>query len=452
MSFENEVAIEVEGLTKHYETYRNPRDRLKQMIFPRLYKFLGLKEKNYAKPFVALENVTFKVMRGETFGIIGRNGSGKSTLLQILCGTLPATSGKIQVHGKVAALLELGAGFNPEFSGKDNVYMCGRLYGLSTKEIDERFEKITEFADIGDFIGQPVKTYSSGMYVRLAFAVIAHVDADVLVIDEALSVGDAYFVQKCMRFLRQFMERGTLLFVSHDISAVTNLCSNALWLDKGHLKMMGEPKELIKKYLEGLVSNSQDVDKARTLAPKSVQSGVVDYVDMRDKFINASNLRNDIQILPGAGQAESYGAGGAKILECYLEDGQGSRLTYLVGGESVCLHVIAEATQDLERIILGFDLKNRLGQTIFGDNTFLTYQMDSKNLAKGQRARARFEFRMPVLAVGDYAITVAIATGTQESHVQQHWVHDILILKAHSSRICFGVFAVPMKNIEIHCD
>ena len=217
MSSDIETVIEVANLTKYYDTYQNPSDRLKQLIFPPLLRLFGLRMKPYSRPFEALSDVSFSVKKGETFGIIGRNGSGKSTLLQILCGTLPPTSGTVKVNGKVAALLELGAGFNPEFSGKENVYMCARLYGLSTREIDDRFSKIIEFADIGDFIDKPVKTYSSGMYVRLAFSVVAHVDADILVIDEALSVGDAYFVQKCMRFLRQFMQNGTLLFVSHDV-------------------------------------------------------------------------------------------------------------------------------------------------------------------------------------------------------------------------------------------
>lgn len=450
MSFENDFAIEVQGLMKHFDTYRNPRDRLKQMIAPKLYGFLGLKPKTYSEPFIALDNVSFKVKRGETFGIIGRNGSGKSTLLQILCGTLPATSGQVKVNGKVAALLELGAGFNPEFSGRENVYMCGRLYGLSTQQIDERYEQIIKFADIGNFIDQPVKTYSSGMYVRLAFAVIAHVDADILVVDEALSVGDAYFVQKCMRFLRQFMEKGTLLFVSHDISAVTNLCSNSLWLDKGKVQMIGEPKELVKKYLEGLVSQNQTVDKAKEIRIKPVESTVVDYADMRDDFINSSNLRNDIELFPRLDVSESYGAGGAKIVECFIEDSKSSRLTYVVGGEMVRMHIRAEALDQLDSVILGFDFKNRLGQTIFGDNTYLTYRAEPQNVNKGEIFRAVFEFRMPILAVGDYAITVAIATGTQEAHVQQHWVHDILILKSHTSRVCFGVFAVPMKHIEIY--
>ncbi len=447
----SDTVIEVHNLTKNYETYKNPRDRLKQLLLPPIKKFFGLKAKKYGETFSALDNISFSVKQGETFGIIGKNGSGKSTLLQILCGTLNPTSGSVVVKGKVAALLELGAGFNPEFSGRENVYMCGRLYGLSTHQIDERYQKIIAFADIGDFVDSPVKTYSSGMYVRLAFAVIAHVDADILVIDEALSVGDAYFVQKCMRFLRQFMKKGTLLFVSHDISAVSSLCTSALWLDKGKGKELGEPKEIIKNYLEGLVKQSQDTDAGKKIAPivnKSAEQ--VEVIDMRDSFINSSNLRNDLQIIPNADTWDSYGAGNARIINCILEhEESGKKLSYVVGGEMVCLKITAQSLTDLESVIVGFDLKNRLGQTVFGDNTFLTYQTDPQNADAQQIITARFTFRMPVIPVGDYAFTVAIATGSQDAHVQQHWVHEALILRSQASRVCFGVIGIPMKNIAI---
>lgn len=447
----SETIIEVHNLVKNYETYNTPRDRLKQLVLPQIQKFFGLPVKKYSEAFNALNNISFSVKQGETFGIIGRNGSGKSTLLQILCGTLNPSSGTVLVKGKVAALLELGAGFNPEFTGRENVYMCGRLYGLSTRQIDERYQKIIEFADIGDFVEKPVKTYSSGMYVRLAFAVIAHVDADILVIDEALSVGDAYFVQKCMRFLRQFMTKGTLLFVSHDISAVSNLCSSALWLDKGHRREIGEPKEIIKKYLEGLVKQSQDTDAAKNVAaPIQTIDDQKEIVDMRSSFINNSNLRNDIQIIPYSETPDSYGAGKARILSCTLEHEQTHQpLSYIVGGEMVSLKIAAQALDDMDSIILGFDLKNRLGQTVFGDNTFLTYRADPQNAKAKQTISARFDFRMPVIPVGDYAITVAIATGSQDSHVQQHWIHEALILRSQASSVCFGVVGIPMKKIEI---
>ena len=207
----SEIAIKVENLSKQYEIYETPGDRLKQFTLPKLHKFFGLGQKQYFQSFWALQNISFQVKKGETVGIIGRNGSGKSTLLQIICGTLSPTSGEVSNNGRIAALLELGSGFNSEFTGRENVFLNASVLGLTSEEIKARYSNIVRFADIGNFIDQPVKTYSSGMLVRLAFAVIAHVDADILIIDEALAVGDAFFTQKCMRFLRKFMTDDSLI-------------------------------------------------------------------------------------------------------------------------------------------------------------------------------------------------------------------------------------------------
>jgi lipopolysaccharide transport system ATP-binding protein len=253
----SETVIRVAQLEKVYQIYKTPRDRLKQFILPRLQRMAGRPPAQYYEEFWALKDICFEIARGETVGIIGRNGAGKSTLLQIICGTLSPSGGSVEINGRVAALLELGSGFNPDFSGRENVYMNAALLGLDRPTIDARFEDIAAFADIGGFIEQPVKTYSSGMYVRLAFAVIAHVDADILVIDEALAVGDAFFVQKCMRFLRRFMESGTIIFVSHDTGSVTNLCRTALWLEKGRLVGKGAPKDIVAKYLEACYEAQQ---------------------------------------------------------------------------------------------------------------------------------------------------------------------------------------------------
>ena len=240
-----DIAIRVQNLSKCYQIYDNPGDRLKQFIVPKIKRLLGKKHTSYFREFWALNDVSFEVKRGETVGIIGRNGSGKSTLLQIICGTLTPTAGTVQTHGRIAALLELGSGFNPEFTGRENVYLNAAVLGLSKEEIDDRFEKIAAFADIGQFMEQAVKMYSSGMMIRLAFAVIAHVDADILVIDEALAVGDAFFTQKCMRYLRSFMKSGTVLFVSHDTASIRSLCNKAVWLERGIVQENGSPKEKI---------------------------------------------------------------------------------------------------------------------------------------------------------------------------------------------------------------
>ena len=319
----SEIAIKVENLSKCYHIYTTPRDRLKQFIFPRLRRFVGEAGQQYFKEFWALRDVSFEVKKGESMGIIGRNGRGKSTLLQIICGTLTPTSGTVQTNGRIAALLELGTGFNPEFTGRENIYMTASIYGLTSTEVDARFDQIAAFADIGGHLEQAVKTYSSGMYVRLAFAVIAHVDANILVIDEALAVGDAFFTQKCMRFLREFMESGTVLLASHDTAAIKNLCSTANWLDKGYLREQGTPKEVCEHYLQnyyetqhdGLgVKNGEsanDIAYLQTLQSKHTQ-------DQRLPFLNATNLRNDLRLFQFNPDAPSFGLGGSRIIRVEL--------------------------------------------------------------------------------------------------------------------------------------
>ncbi len=247
-------AIEAEHLSKIYRLYGNNKDRLKEMF--RFYR----KEYLY-KEYHALEDISFSIFRGETVGIIGTNGSGKSTVLKIIAGVLNATSGEVKVHGRISALLELGAGFNMEYSGIDNIYLNGMMLGLTKEEVDEKISKIIEFAEIGDFVFQPVKTYSSGMFARLAFAVSIHVDPDILIIDEALSVGDMYFQEKCFEQMKKMVRSGaTILFVSHSLPAVRNFCKRVIWLEQGKMKMQG-PAEMVceayKKYLDEKNENTQ---------------------------------------------------------------------------------------------------------------------------------------------------------------------------------------------------
>src|SRR5574337_620691 len=248
-------SIRVEGLSKRYEIYAQPADRLKQMILPRVQRAMRRPARNYFNEFWALRDVGFNVRKGETVGIVGRNGSGKSTLLQMICGTLNPTLGTVAVNGRIAALLELGAGFNPEFTGRENARLGGLLYGLSEQELDARFDAILDFAEIGDFIDQPVKTYSSGMYVRLAFAVAINVSPDVLVVDEALSVGDEAFQRKCFARIDAIRDAGaTVLFVSHAAGTVVELCDRAILLDQGEMIADGAPKCVVARYHKLLYS------------------------------------------------------------------------------------------------------------------------------------------------------------------------------------------------------
>lgn len=452
--------IRVENLGKRYEIYAQPADRLKQMVLPRIGRAFG-REHAYYKEFWALRDVSFEVRRGETVGIIGRNGSGKSTLLQMVCGTLHPTEGSVAVNGRIAALLELGAGFNPEFTGRENVYLSGLLYGIPENVLRSRFQSIVDFADIGDFINQPVKTYSSGMYVRLAFAIAAHVDADTLVIDEALSVGDVRFTQKCMRYLREFQKRGTLLFVSHDTGAVTNLCSRAIWLDGGRQVMDGSARDIVEHYLaaqhaadRAALGESVTVHVAADAGePASEESHGMpeDVVDPRKALLNGEASRNLVEVFefdPERIDSE-FGAGAARIVDVQLLDGDGKAHRLIAGGEVADLSIEASVLEPISAPIFGFYVKDRLGQRIFGDNTYVSYHERPVHAQPGNRLRAHFRFRMPVLPNGDYSVDVALATGTQVSHTQQHWIHDAISFKAHESTMRHGLVGIPMHGIEI---
>lgn len=259
-------AIEVEHLTKVYRLYRSPKDRLREL--------LSLSGKKYHHEFHALRDVSFAIQKGETVGIIGQNGSGKSTLLKIICGVLRATKGSVKVNGRVSSLLELGAGFHPEFTGRDNVYMNGALMGLSRDEIEKRFAEIEAFADIGEYIDQPVKTYSSGMFVRLAFAAAVGVDPEILVIDEALAVGDARFQMKCMKRMEEFRSKGqTIVLVSHNLYSIRAFCTACLWIQHGELAASGNPDEVVNRYLSSSVA-AGDQSRASSV-PKETAEGAV---------------------------------------------------------------------------------------------------------------------------------------------------------------------------------
>lgn len=438
-----EIAIGVKGLGKAYTIYKKPEDRIKQMMWRGRRKFYD--------EYWALQGVDLEIRRGETVGVIGRNGSGKSTFLQMVCGTLTPTTGTVAVHGRVAALLELGAGFNPEFSGRENVYLAASVLGLSHEQISARYDSIAAFAGIGDFIEQPVKLYSSGMYARLAFAVAAHVDADILIVDEILAVGDAAFTQKCMRFIRQFKENGTLLFVSHDAASVMSLCDRAVWIDRGFLRETGPAKDVCHSYLASLYSEQEEdsgtfrIGGARRPPPGPVTA----KPDARHDELRESTLRNEIAIFDFNPDAPWFGQRGATIEDVRLQDPSGGTQDSLYGGEEVILRVDARAHADIASPIIGFIIKDRLGQPLFGDNTFITYRAAPVHVPAGGAFSASFLFQFPYLPAGDYAVTVAIAAGTQEDHVQHHWMDEALFLKVVSTHLSRGLVGIPMHAIEL---
>lgn len=440
---DDDVVISVKNLSKCYQIYSQPHDRLKESIYPRLQRLLGKPARQYFREFWALKNVSFDVRRGETVAIIGRNGSGKSTLLQLICGTLDSTGGTVTTKGRVAALLELGAGFNPEFTGRENVYMSGTILGLRKEEIDQRFDAIAAFAEIGDFIEQPVKVYSSGMFVRLAFAVIAHVDADILIIDEALAVGDAVFTQKCMRYIRDFQKRGTLLFVSHDMGSVQNLCQNGIWLAHGEAMMIGSSQEVSEAYLQHTLQETYGKDAKLSAVERKKVAPVV------KESKRALDYAAQVVVQDNLAHAKGWQTGVMELLSVTLDRLDSANEGAFLGGERVCLTVRAKAHQDLPQPILGFTVRDRLGQELFGENTLPFTDLQASPVAAGQEFSAEFTFVLPMLPNGEYAVMASAATGTLYDNIQHHFLHDILVLTVSSSKIRWGLVGLPFEHVVL---
>ncbi len=438
----SEQAIVVADIAKCYQLYERPENRLKQALIPRLQRAFGGEPTRFFRESWALRDVSFSVARGETVGIIGRNGSGKSTLLQTICGTLSPTHGHVAVSGRIGALLELGSGFNPEFTGRENVYMNGAILGMGADEIAAKYDDIVSFADIGDFIDQPVKTYSSGMYVRLAFAVIAHADADILVIDEALSVGDVFFAQKCMRFLRDFQKRGTVLFVSHDASAIVNLCDRAIWLEGGRIGMDGPAKRVCEAYHASTYGHAPT-----TLRPPAVPmpETTLHDDDGDDLSLDASVLR----VFAFDPDRAGFGDGGARVEAVGFFDLDGTPTSQFGGGEIVRLRMQAVAERPLASPIIGFFIKDRLGQQIIGKHTWRE-DAPATAAAPGERIEAVFEFRMPHFPRGRYTVDVAVADGSHVDHVQAAWVYDVLAFESAPTTVTAGLIGIPFRSVALN--
>ena len=450
-NLELEELIEVKNVSKKYRLYNRKRDRIKQK--------LRRNRENIYNEKIAVEDISFKIKRGETIGIVGKNGSGKSTLLQMICGTVNPTSGEISSRGKIAALLELGSGFNPEFTGRENVYLNGMLLGLTQKEIREKMERIIEFSEIDEFIDQPVKTYSSGMIVRLAFSVIVNVDADILIIDEALAVGDAFFRQKCMRFLRRFKKNGSLLFVSHDASAIMSICDRAILLEKGKIKIEGSPKRVIEEYTKNIQTEENLNSEMETGENKAELQGNNSYAneewkwkDYRNEAINKSNMRNNICIEhfdKEIANKESYGNKEGEIINVRIKT-NGEEREVITGGEIVYLSIDILAHKDIDDLIIGFILKNEMGLTLLGDNTVNC--MNSKRIQTikaFEKVRTRFVFTLPLLPKGMYTICAAAAKGKLDSHSIVHWLNEALVLRSECTSIGAGLAGIPMHTIEM---
>jgi lipopolysaccharide transport system ATP-binding protein len=394
-----DIAISVQNLSKCYQIYENPRDRLKQFLLPRVQRLFGKEPKQYFKEFWALKDVSFEIKKGETVGIIGRNGSGKSTLLQMICGTLNPTQGSIQTKGRIAALLELGSGFNPEFTGRENVYMNASMLGLAKDEIDARFDDIAAFADIGDFLEQPVKTYSSGMTVRLAFAVQVAIDPDIFVVDEALAVGDEKFQRKCFARLEELKSKGTaILFVSHSSATIVELCDKALFLDHGSRLMFGLPPECIQAYQKMLYAPLENQIRLIQgyLAADMIGDSKTDLSQFEVKTVSDEISYDAFD--PGLVSETTtvYPMQGAEITSINIYNTEGQLVNVLQPGKNYQFVVSGRFLADFAGVYFGIHIKSISGLVITGQR-FPEEGSYLENIATGQAFRISFAFRMDLL-------------------------------------------------------
>jgi lipopolysaccharide transport system ATP-binding protein len=438
-----DTAISVSNLGKCYEIYDNPRDRLKQFIVPNLQRLARRQSsKQYFREFWALRDVSFEVKKGETVGIIGRNGSGKSTLLQLICGTLNATTGSIQTNGRIAALLELGSGFNPEFTGRENVYMNASILGLSNAEIDARYDDIVSFADIGQFIEQPVKTYSSGMVVRLAFAVQSQIDPDILVIDEALSVGDAKFQAKCFDRLKKLKDNGTsILLVTHSSEQIVTHCTSALLLESGKVFEAGDPRSVVNRYMDLLFGKEKK--SIVTPAPLATTSSMNEVATPE---VSLNYMEDVFATHPGYNPYEyRWGDGSVSILDFYLSADGEDYPSAITTGQNIVLAISVRFLISLVRPILGITIKTKEGVTVYGVNSEMLEVEEFKSLGQyGQVAYARASFCCR-LAPGDYFISLGIATKQGEYVTPHDRRYDAIHIQVQPVSTFFGLIDLGLE-------
>ena len=370
LNFSN-VSIKVESLSKIYKLYNTPMDRLKETMHPF--------RKKYHKDFFALKDISFEVKKGETFGIIGKNGSGKSTLLKIITGVLSPSSGNVTVNGRVSSLLELGAGFNPELNGIENIYFYGTINGFSKEEMDSRLDSILAFADIGEFVFQPVKSYSSGMYVRLAFAVAIQVEPEILIIDEALSVGDIFFQQKCARRMRDIKEKGvTIIFVSHDMGSVLNLCNQVVYLKNGVVFGVGDTNHYIREYYKEGDIQTTVMESSNVIIEGSKKNDIRGF----DKFLSNSIISSD------AIENEF-----AKVLAICIQDQDGNFTSSFTMGSEATFVLLLEGKQSINGLHTSIAIQNKFDQTIFVGSSYLK-QMNPFQIVNQGKYALHFKIKL----------------------------------------------------------
>lgn len=453
---ELEIVVQAKGLGKAYQIYHRPHDRLKQMLW-------GSK-RQFFREFWALRDVDLELRRGQTVGIIGRNGSGKSTLLQMICGTLRPTEGQVMINGRVAALLELGAGFNPDFSGRDNVYLYGSVLGLSRQEIDAKLDQILAFAEIGTFIDMPVKTYSSGMYVRLAFSVAINVDPDILIVDEALAVGDGRFQHRCMARIKQLQDEGvSILYVSHDAEGVKRLCNHVLVLQDGRVVNEGKPLHMSNWYL-ALMTANYDLEKLARIEAETRKyddsSQSVEPVDEPDAQPAGTPIgpadasatvwhtaHHGLDIDLPEFKYFRHGDGHARITDIYLADDQGHHLEVAFLGAPVTVNIAVEFVVEQPEYVVGLMIRDRLGTDVIALNS---YQERASLPAGSAGDKILYSWRLPLdLKSGFYSLSVAVAY----DQFRQEWmdfINNALIFRVVDRdvlRTVFGIYLPAWREI-----
>ena len=403
------IAIKAEGIVKAYKLFDKPSDRIKDALFPG-------KKKRYKEHF-ALKGVDLTIHQGETVGIIGTNGSGKSTILKIITGVLNPTAGSLTVNGRISALLELGAGFNMEYNGIENVYLNGTMMGFSRKEIDEKLPAILDFADIGDYVNQPVKTYSSGMFVRLAFAVAINIDPEILIVDEALSVGDVFFQSKCYHKFDEFKEMGkTIVFVSHDLSSISKYCDRVILLNQGEKLGEGSPKAMIDAYKQVLVGQYPTASDIK-VSPEETE-------DLNANHLNPETLE--------------YGSMKASITDYYLEDDRKRKTSAILKGSTCTIHMTVEFAEDVEAPIFAFTVKNIKGVEITGTNSMFEKAFLS-SVKAGEKKH--ITFTQPVdLQGGEYLLSLGVTGYEKEDFTVYHRLYDVLNFTVISDKNSVGYY------------
>lgn len=419
-----ENIIEIRNVSKKYNLYNRPQDRFIEAI--------GFSKKKLHSEFYALNNISFDVKKGETVGIIGTNGSGKSTILKIITGVLKATEGSVKVNGRISALLELGAGFNQEYSGLENIYLNGRMMGISKKEMDSKVQTIIEFAEIGEFINQPVKSYSSGMFARLAFAVAINVEPDILIVDEALSVGDLFFQNKCFRKFDELKEKGvTILFVSHDIASVRQMCSRVIWIEKGQQRIFDKSDIVCDMYMDMKRTNMNEL---------------VDSVENQENtsHIQGTQIKESISIPKILYKEGKIITDEFSVLSCFFKDKDGNITNSVNVDQMVSTHIFIKFHRDLSNLIVGFLLENEKGIPIYDINNYIN-QKEVIRGNKGEIVEIKYEYEMPRIMKGQYVVGLAVAQGTQEKNIVKTWLHGIGTLEIINHGYNSSYIEIPSK-------